>query len=66
METYKEYKESMRKCGLTPESWWEWTKFKWFGDGKILIWMMYAPMVIGVIFWSVVIFVLSHFIIKYW
>lgn len=43
-------------------TWWDKFKFKLFGDGKVFIIALYIPVFITLL----VLFVIGHFIIKYW
>lgn len=66
MGSYKEYKEYSRRNGLPIKTWWEWKKFEWFGDGGAFIWMMYGQLFLSLLCWGLTIWVVTHFIIKYW
>jgi hypothetical protein len=43
------------------ESWFDKLKFKMFGDGKLLIWMMYLPFILFLLTFIGIVFVVAHF-----
>ena len=66
MESYEEYKESCLRNRLTPKTWWEWKKFQWFGDGNSIVVALYALVILRIAFWIFIIYVIAHFLAKYW
>jgi hypothetical protein len=57
----------LEKDGFTPKMT-LWSKVKWnlFGETKIFFWWIGGIVLLNVLFWGGIVFVIAHFLHKYW
>lgn len=48
------------------DTWWDRFLFKVFGETNFLLWWYGGAIFLVVAFWAFVIYVIAHFVMKYW